>query len=153
MALTDQPSTSGQPQRSALRAILPYTSVAVVIAAIYVAWTLYSRHEENQRAVAEAQQKQAEAAKQSYDAATQHGELTFVTFEASAGVLKRGQTTDLCYGIVNAKSVKIDPPVEQIKPSYRHCMEIAPKKTTTYTITADDGAGHSKSLSLSVKVQ
>ena len=42
--------------------------------------------------------------------------------------------------------------MEDIKPSYHHCVEIAPKKTTTYTITADDGAGHTKSLSLEVKV-
>jgi len=50
------------------------------------------------------------------------------------------------------QDAKLDPPVEPIKPSYHHCVEIAPQKTTTYTITADDGAGHTKSLSLEVKV-
>jgi hypothetical protein len=59
----------------------------------------------------------------------------------------------LCYGVVNAKAVKVDPPVEQLKPSAHHCFEIAPKKTTTYTITADDGAGHTKSEALTIQVK
>ena len=87
------------------------------------------------------------------DSVLQHGQLTFTTFEASDGTLKRGQTTQLCYGVVNAKTVKLDPPVEAIKPSSRHCLDIAPKKTTTYTITADDAAGQTKSVSLTVRVQ
>ena len=125
----------------------------MIIVALWVAWIFYSRHEENAKAEADAAAKQAEAQKSANDFVLQHGELTFTTFEAADGTLKPGQTTELCYGVVNAKSVKIDPPVEQIKPSIRHCMDIAPKKTTVYTITADDGAGHTKSASLTVHVK
>jgi hypothetical protein len=55
--------------------------------------------------------------------------------------------------VTNAKTLKLDPPVAEIKPAYRHCLEIAPTKTTTYTITADDGKGHTKSESLTVRVE
>jgi len=125
----------------------------MIIAALYVAWTFYSRHEQNVQMQNEQQSKQAEAAKRTYDTVNQHGELSFTTFEAADGVLRAGQTTQLCYGVVNAKTVKIDPPVELIKPSYRHCIDIAPKTTTTYTISADDGAGHTTSRSLTVRVK
>ena len=122
------------------------------MAALYVAWVFYSRHEANRRATAEIEAKKAQAAKETYDFATAHGELSFTTFEATSATLRRGETAQLCYGVVNAATVKIDPPVEQIKPSYRHCMDISPTKTTTYTITAADPAGHTKSLSLTVQV-
>ena len=54
---------------------------------------------------------------------------------------------------VNAVSVKLDPPVEALKPTYRHCIDIAPRKTTTYTLTAVNAAGKSKSVSLEVRVE
>lgn len=81
------------------------------------------------------------------------GEIKFTTFGADSGVLKRGESTELCYGVMNAKTVKLDPPVEQAKPTYHHCVEIAPKTTTTYTITAEDGRGNSKSESITVQVK
>jgi hypothetical protein len=146
----NQPSSE---PRSILRSILPYTTAAVVIAALYVAWTFWSRHESTQQAIQAAEQQKAQHQKDVYDQISQHGELTFTTFEAAHGVLSRGETTQLCYGVVNAKSVKLDPPVEDIKPSFRHCMDISPKRTTTYTITADDGAGHTKTASLTVRVR
>ena len=68
------------------------------------------------------------------------GEIRIPTFLAEPGVLKPGESAHLCYGVVNAVSVKLDPPVEALKPTYRHCIEIAPKKTTTYTLTAVNAA-------------
>jgi len=132
---------------------LPYTTVAVILAALYVGWTFWSRHQETKAAVEAAEQKKAQAQKDVYDQISQHGELSFTTFESADGLLKPGQTTQLCYGVVNAKTIKLDPPVEDIKPSFRHCLDISPKRTTTYTITADDGTGHTKSASLTVRVR
>jgi hypothetical protein len=150
----DQPPPPASPEpRSLLRAILPYTSVAVIIAALYVAWIFWSRYQSAKEAEETARQRQEQAKKDIYDQISQHGELSFTTFEAADGTLKRGQTTELCYGVVNAKTVKLDPPVEDIKPSYRHCLDISPKRTTTYTITADNGAGQTKTLSLTVRVK
>ncbi|MDQ2773324.1 MAG: hypothetical protein M3Y57_00090 [Acidobacteriota bacterium] len=153
MPLTDEPNLPPAGGESPFRKIFPYTTVLMVIVVLWVAWILYSRHAENARATADLQAKQEQAQRDNANFVLQHGELTFTTFEAADGTLKPGQSTELCYGVVNAKNVKIDPPVEQIKPSIRHCMDIAPKKTTIYTITADDGAGHTKSVSLTVHVK
>ncbi|MBV8833994.1 MAG: hypothetical protein JO108_32740, partial [Acidobacteriaceae bacterium] len=37
-------------RKSALETILPYTTVAVILAALYVAYTFYSRHESSRKA-------------------------------------------------------------------------------------------------------
>src|SRR4051812_4289966 len=153
MSLTRPPGEPGRKQRSRLQAILPYTTVAMIIAALYVAWTFYSRHEANSRAEHAMESKRAEENKRFVQQVYGSGEIKFTAMSADSGVLARGQTTQLCYGVVNAKGVKIDPPVEQLKPTYQHCFEIAPQKTTTYTITADDGAGHTKSESLTIQVK
>jgi hypothetical protein len=136
-----------------LRKIFPFTTVAFLVAALYVGWTFYSRHEANRHAQEELDAKQAAARKNVVDQYFGSGEIRIPTFLAAHGVLKAGETTQLCYGVVNAVSVKLDPPVETLKPTYRHCIDIAPKKTTTYTLTAVNAAGKSKSVSLEVRVE
>ncbi len=142
-----------QRRRSPLQALLPYTTVAVILAALYVAWTFYSRYENNRKAQQAVEAQKEEARKRIVDQVYGSGEIKFSTFQVDSGVLKRGESTQLCYGVENAKTVKIDPPVEQAKPTYYHCVEIAPKTTTMYTITAVDGKGNSKSESLVVQVR
>lgn len=153
MSLTDAPKEPERKPRSPLQAILPYTTIALIIAVLYVAWTFYSRHESNRQAQEAIDAKKAEARKQVLDQIYGSGAVDFSTFTVDSGILKHGETTELCYGVVNAKTVKIDPPIEQLKPSYHHCFEIAPKTTTTYTITADNGAGKTKKESLTVQVK
>ncbi len=156
MAITDVPDTPREPTkapRSALRKLLPFTTAGVLIAALYVAWTFYSRHQSDVAAQQTAAAKEQARRERTVNAVFGSGEILFSIFSADSGLLKRGERTELCYGVENAKTVKLDPPVAQIKPSYRNCLEIAPKTTTTYTITADDGKGHTKSESLTVRVQ
>lgn len=153
MSLTEPPSEPERNRRSPLQAILPYTTIALIVAVLYVAWTFYSRHESNHRAEAAIEARKAEAQKESADQIFGSGAVGFSTFSVDSGTLKRGETTELCYGVVNAQTVKIDPPIEAAKPSYHHCIEIAPKKTTTYTITAADVKGNTKTESLTVQVK
>ena len=155
MSLTDAPEEPRRGgSRSALQAVLPYTTVAMIIAALYVAWTFYSRHESAVKAQQEIQAKQEEARKEQAHEIFGSGEIKFSTFSLDTGRLHRGEKTELCYGVLNATCVKIDPPVgEETKPSYRHCVEVSPKTTTTYTITASDGKGNSKTESLTLRVE
>ncbi|SRR5579884_3177388 len=136
-----------------MRKILRYTWILVAIAALYVAWIFYSRHEREASAEAAiARQKQKEAQRVD-NLIFGSGEIQFTTFGADNGVLRPGESTELCYGVVNAVRVEIDPPIEQAKPTYHHCVEIAPKKTTTYTIKATDAKGKTKSESLTIQVR
>lgn len=152
MSLTDQPEE--HPKRSGFRLekLLPVTTVGVILAALYVAWTFYSRHQSEVDAQRAAASKAQEQRERTVKAVFGSGEILFSTFSADSGMLKQGGHTQLCYGVENATTVKLDPPVATLKPTYRDCVEIRPKTTTTYTITAEDGKGHSKSQSLTVQV-
>jgi hypothetical protein len=54
----------------------------------------------------------------------------------------------LCYGVLNAKSVQIEPPVAGVYPSLGKCVEVRPEKETRYTLTAQDSTGRTISKSL-----
>lgn len=154
MALTDSPSPPPEPsKRSPLQAVLPYTTAAVVIAALYVAWVFYSRHEANLKAQQEAAAQESEHRRREAQTIFGSGGLSFRTWSADKAVVRPGEIAHLCYGIVDAKSVKIDPPVADLKPSYLHCFEVTPKTTTTYTITATDATGHTASQQLTIQVR
>ena len=136
-----------------MRKVLAYTWIAVLIAALYVAWIFYSRHERTVRGQQELQKRKQEEAQRVNQLIFGSGEIQFTTFVAEPGVLHRGETGELCYGVVNAVRVELDPPIEAAKPTYRHCLEISPRKTTTYTLKASDSKGNSKSVSLTVQVK
>jgi len=49
--------------------------------------------------------------------------------------------------------VRIDPPVESLRPSYSRCLNVSPRKTTTYTLTAVDAQGNTKTATAVVRVR
>lgn len=59
----------------------------------------------------------------------------------------------VCYSVVNATAVRLDPPVERVWPALSRCFNVTPTTSTRYTLTAE-GAKHttvSKSLEVAVK--
>ncbi|MFL6417557.1 MAG: hypothetical protein ACJ74Y_18025 [Bryobacteraceae bacterium] len=154
MALTDTGGPPAPKESSILSRLLVISSVGIIIAALYVAWTFYSRHQRTHEAEQAIEKKQEDQRKRVAQQIFGSGEIKFSTFSISTSVLKRGETTQLCYGVVNATAVKLDPPPpEPLKPSYRHCLDISPRKTTTYTITASNDKGESQSQSLTLRVE
>lgn len=155
MSLTQPPPTPPSRNTSSpLRAILPYTTVLLIIAALYTAWTFYSRWQYHRDAAKAAAEKEAERERDTNERIFGSGEVKITQFYGETGLLKRGQGTQICYGVVNATAVAIEPPVgEALKPSWGHCANISPTKTTTYTLTATDAAGHKKTASLTIQVR
>ena len=123
----------------------------------YTAFVFWSRWQENQDITAK--ERAAQAAKVRDDAAKSFAVLggadfKIISFYAMPATIHRGDEVDMCYGVSNAKSVKLDPPeVASMFPSLNRCVKIAPKKTTTYTFTADDGKGNTQTKQLTVAVQ
>jgi hypothetical protein len=117
---------------------------------------LFSRWQENRsiekRAKDERNQKQQE---QDRIALEQLGgkELAIQNFYASPGEIRRGETVQLCYGVANAKTVKLEPQSNPVWPSYARCVDVSPIKSTTYTLTIADAAGNTRTQSLEVKVR
>ena len=79
--------------------------------------------------------------------------VKIVQFYSREGTLFEGSTTVLCYGVVNARSVRIEPPVEGVSVSLNRCVEVAPEKDTRYTLTAEGNDGHVVSESFVLKVR
>jgi hypothetical protein len=124
-----------------LRRILPFSTAAVVIAALYVGWTFYSRWSGEREAERAAHEREAESAQQTLDLLGGGG-LKVLTFYGSPMVIHRGKASTVCYGVTGAKNVHIEPEIEPVKPSLSRCIQAFPRQTTTYTLSADDGAGH-----------
>lgn len=58
----------------------------------------------------------------------------------------------LCYGVENAKSVKLAPAVADVWPAMSRCVEVSPRESTTYTLTAGNESGQEASQSARVEV-
>lgn len=79
--------------------------------------------------------------------------LKIIMFYGSPGVIDAGETVSICFGVQNAKSVRIDPPLAELKPTFNRCLETAPVKDTRYTLTAEDGNGKVVTESFELKVR
>lgn len=149
-------SGPGPETSSVFKNPLVYSSTALVIAMFVVGWILFFRGQENRdfekRAKKEKTQKQREQDRQTVE---QLGgkDLAIQSFYASPGVIHRGETVQLCYGVANAKTVKLEPQSNPVWPSYARCVDAAPTKTTTYTLTIADATGDTKTQTLEVKVR
>jgi len=81
------------------------------------------------------------------------GNVRLVGVYATDSTIKRGQKVGICYGTVNAKFVRLDPPVSDLEPSVGSCFDVVPRRTTRYTLTAEDGEGHTATESILVEVR
>ena len=73
-------------------------------------------------------------------------------FYASPSVVERGGRPLVCYGVENARAVRIEPPVETLRPAFNRCFHVSPERDTTYTLIAEDGGGNTVSQKIAVPV-
>ncbi len=131
------------------------SAAVLAIALIYVLWVFWSRARQNrafeQKAAAEAAEQRArdEQAFQGMGGSS----FAILSFFASPPSISRGDESELCYSVSNAKTVAIEPPVGDVWPAFDHCVSVRPSKTTTYKITIADAAGHTKSTTTTLDVQ
>jgi hypothetical protein len=83
------------------------------------------------------------------------GPARILRFYASVGAIFRGEKAQICYGVENARSVRILPWMAGVTPSPRRCLEVFPNHTTHYTILAEgyDGRVVMRSLTLPVETE
>jgi hypothetical protein len=81
------------------------------------------------------------------------GPVRILNFYASVGAVTAGEKALLCYGVENAKSVRISPAIQGVYPAHNRCLEILPERTTHYTILAEgyDGGVATQSFTLPVQ--
>ena len=116
--------------------------VPVVLSLLYLGWVFWQRHSE------QTESKQAPAVA---DPLKKYGsEVKILQFYINPTTIAQGDKALICYGVVNAASVRLEPAVESVWPAISRCFETAPRQTTRFTLTAES-ADH-KTVSESVEI-
>ncbi len=77
-----------------------------------------------------------------------------LSYTADPATIQPGDRSSLCYSVSNAKAVKIEPQAEEpVWLAFARCVHVSPRKTTKYTLTIENGAGHTKTASVEVRVR
>ena len=138
--------------RRGFRSYLIISGVGILLAAGYLGWVFYERWEDNR-----ALQEKTAARRRAQDRQTVEGmggnRFEILGFYANPANIHRGDSADLCYSVSNARTVKLEPQTHPVWPAFSHCVQVAPGNTTTYTLTAEDGAGHTQVAKAVVEVR
>jgi hypothetical protein len=77
--------------------------------------------------------------------------LKIIQFYSPNGDLMEGDSTVICYGVLNAKSVRMEPPVEGVGVALNRCVSVAPEEATRYTLIAEGNDGSVASESFVIR--
>jgi hypothetical protein len=78
--------------------------------------------------------------------------MQLIMFYASPGVIERGDSTSVCYGVAQTAKVRLEPPVANMWPSLNRCFTVSPKKDTKYRLVLEDAKGREMAETLEVRV-
>jgi hypothetical protein len=126
-----------------------YVWVVVALVVLYVAWIGVSRFSSNRELE---RATKTPISKSVSSAPSQGRRAKIVHFYSGSGQVERGQPALICYGVENAKIVRLIPPVENLPPSPNRCIEAKPDRDTMYTLVASGEDGENVSASFSIQV-
>ncbi len=136
-----------------MRRGMQFLGLAIVAALIYDGAIFYSRWNGNREAARLQTQKEASQERKELDAMGGGG-LRIISFYAAPAAIRRGDHTTLCYGVIGAKSVRMEPAAaDELWPALTRCVHASPRKDTEYKLIAEDGAGHSATQTIAVAVK
>jgi hypothetical protein len=142
-------------KKSPLKNPYLYSLLLILIVLIYVGYTFYSRRESNREFEKQREEKSTEQRREDDRRAIEQlggSELAVQSLYVAPASIHRGEKAQLCYNVSNAKTVVLDPPEGNVWPSHFRCIDLSPKKTTTYTLTITGAAGNTVSQSVELKV-
>jgi|ERR1700675_2383535 hypothetical protein len=142
--------------KSLLKNPLLYSSAVLVVALLGIVFVMFSRWQDRRNIERQAAQERAEKQREQDRLTVEQlggKEFAILSYYASPTVIRRGESAQLCYGVSNAKTVKLEPQRQPVWPSVAHCVDVSPSKSTTYTLTIEDGVGKTQSQDVEVKVR
>jgi hypothetical protein len=144
-----------EPHKSPWKNPFRYSGAVLACVAIYIGFVLITRYESNRDFERRASEQRAEQHREDDRRAVEQlggSELAIRSLYVSPPLIHRGEKAQLCYDVANAKTVTLDPPEGEVWPSHSRCVDLAPKKTTTYTLTITDATGKSATQSVELQV-
>jgi hypothetical protein len=79
--------------------------------------------------------------------------VRIVQFYARSAEIVDGEQDIICYGVHNAKIVRLEPEVERLTPALVRCFWVDPRQDTTYRMTAEGDDGSRAEASFTVRVR
>jgi hypothetical protein len=143
------------PPKSPFKNPFLYSSLVILGVLLYVSYVLYARYESNREFERKTKERQTEQQREDDRLAVEQlggSELAIRGLYVSPRIIHPGETAQLCYDVANAKSVTLEPPVGAVWPSHSRCLNVSPRKTTTYTLTIKDAAGKTVSQGVELPV-
>lgn len=134
-----------------MRRIKVVLRVASIGAAVYLGWVFASRYVATQQ-WERARGRVPAAQNAEFERIYGGTEVRILQFYSPAHVTE-GDSATICYGVVNAVSVRIEPPVEGVSPSLNRCVAVTPEEDTRYTMTAEGAGGRIVSESFVLRVK
>lgn len=132
-----------------------YFGLVVLVLFGYIGFVFWTRSQDTKLIERERADKAAAASKDEAEKSFESlggGDFKILSFYAAPPVVKRGETVNMCYGVSNAKTVTLDPPLANVWPAATRCMDVKITKTTKFVLAADDGKGNKQSAELTVTV-
>ena len=132
--------------KPALTRLVRIMWVPVLVSACYTGWVFWQRHAANRTT-------ENPAGWNANPLAVYGNRVKILQFYAREREIVPDGKALVCYGVVNATAVRLDPPVERVWPAVSRCFEVAPARSTRYTLTVE-GRGHatvSESIDVVVK--
>lgn len=149
------PNPDLPPPQKPFKKLYFYSAFLVAVIALYIGYIFFSRYQANRAFEQHNTEKASERRRADDRAAFEQlggAELAIRALYVSPTVIHRGELAELCYDVGNAKTVTLDPPEGNVWPSHTRCLGLAPKKTTTYTLTIADASGKTVAQSVELKV-
>src|SRR5438132_13646530 len=120
--------------------------VPVLLSLFYSGWIFWRRHA--------ARAGSHDLPAWSADPMAAYGKgVRILQFYTVAREIAPHQKALVCYGVVNATAVRLDPPVEEVWPAVSRCFEVTPSRTTRYTLAADGPEHTTVSESIEIAVR
>lgn len=117
--------------------------VTITIVAAYLGWVAVERYRASQPAI-----PPKPAPVPDYGSS-----LKILQFYPNTFEIAEGERAILCYGVANARSVRLEPPVEKIQPRLNRCFWVEPRRTTTYKLVAEGQQGETASETFTIRVK
>jgi hypothetical protein len=115
--------------------------VPVLLSVFYTGWVFWQRHTADR--VPE---------NPPYPLAAYGNSVKILQFYSPRREIGPDEKAVVCYGVVNATAVRLDPPVERVWPALSRCFEVTPAKSTHYTLTAEGPQHTTVSESIEIAV-
>jgi len=131
--------------------MMPWLGLVVLIGGVYDGWIFYGRWESNRDAERVRSEAEAERARKTIDAIGGAG-FGIRSFYAAPAAIHRGEAVNLCYSVIGAATLRLDPPLAEVYPAFSHCVQASPRQDTEFTLTAADAAGHTATAKLDLPV-